>query len=305
MRRGGPAGRIVRVLLVMLVMALIGRAVVRDWHVVRDYDWRVDPVGLACAVAVFSAAYAFLAWTWGRVLEAVGCQVGFREAWRIYFIGNLGRYVPGKIWTIAGVAWMAGKTGIPPLVAGTAAVCAQAYAVVSSFVFFLLFLILRDVGLDRGQVGAIVLAGLAVCALFMSPRLLGRVVDMVTRITGRGAVTIPLATTDALRLTGLYILSWLLFGLGFTCFVHAVTGGDGGGFLLMTGSYAVAYVVGFLALFAPGGIGVREGVLALLLADVLPGGVAAVVAVAVRLLVTVIELACVAVSPLLVRERRG
>ena len=58
-------------------------------------------------------------------------------------------------------------------------------------------------------------------------------------------------------------------------------------------AYAGAYVTGFVAFFVPGGIGVREGILGFLLGSVMPVGVALVVAVSSRLLVTGIELLCV------------
>jgi uncharacterized membrane protein YbhN (UPF0104 family) len=55
-------------------------------------------------------------------------------------------------------------------------------------------------------------------------------------------------------------------------------------------TFGAAYLIGFLALFAPGGLGVREGIITLLLASYLPGGLPAAVAVAARLWTTAIEL---------------
>jgi uncharacterized membrane protein YbhN (UPF0104 family) len=61
-------------------------------------------------------------------------------------------------------------------------------------------------------------------------------------------------------------------------------------------SFPVAWIVGLLAFVAPGGLGVREGVLAALLSGLLPGGMAVVVALASRVWITAVELVCAAVA---------
>ena len=64
----------------------------------------------------------------------------------------------------------------------------------------------------------------------------------------------------------------------------------------MAGAYALAWTLGLATLVSPGGLGVREGVLAALLSGLLPGGMAVVAALASRLWLTGVELLCAAAA---------
>jgi uncharacterized membrane protein YbhN (UPF0104 family) len=58
------------------------------------------------------------------------------------------------------------------------------------------------------------------------------------------------------------------------------------------GIYALSHVIGVLIVLAPGGVGVREGALAIQLDRWLPASLSGTLAIAVRLWFTMIELVC-------------
>jgi hypothetical protein len=285
----------------------IWKTVIANWRQVSAYDWSFDPALMTLSVLVFAGAYVYLAWVWGKVLRSIGCEVTFRDAWDIYFIGNLGRYIPGKVWSIAGTALMAGRRGVCPVTAGTASVFAQAYSIISSFVFFSVFLILRQFELPgvRFEWAALGLAAFAV--FFMMPSNMVRAVNLMLSLFGRETVSLGLTAGKAARIVWWYFLSWLMFGVAFWLFVMAVTGDRTLNPFFLAGAYAVAYVLGFFAFFVPGGLGVREGLLSVLLKTVMPQGVSLLIAFLLRLLVTIIESVCVliVVLPRVFSNTRG
>jgi uncharacterized membrane protein YbhN (UPF0104 family) len=59
-----------------------------------------------------------------------------------------------------------------------------------------------------------------------------------------------------------------------------------------------------IALFAPGGLGIREGVLVYLLSDLIPGSVAVILSVLTRIWMTVIEIALIGVVYLIAQFRK-
>ena len=282
-----------KIIVVPAVIFFMVKMVMKDWNAVRAFSWQIHPFYLAVSFFAFCCGYAFLVFIWGAVLKALGYSVPFNEAWIIYFIGNLGRYIPGKLWTIAGVAYMAGKSGIPRVVAGTSAVCAQAYSILSSFVFLILFLIFKGTYTERFQVLWVLPLPAVLVPVFMIPRNLERSLNFLLKKLGRAPITIKYKTPTAIRITFLYLCSWLIFGGAFRLFISAVTGGTVINLLYLAGAYAVAYILGYVAFFAPGGIGVREGILTVLLTGYVPPGVAAVIAISVRLMITFVEIVCV------------
>jgi glycosyltransferase 2 family protein len=284
-----------KVVVVAMLVWYIWKTVIANWGEVRSYNWDFDPVFMILSLLVFAAGYAFLAWIWGKVLGYVGCGVSFKAAFDIYFIGNLGRYLPGKVWTIAGTALMAERRGICPVTAGTASVFAQGYSIISSFVFFCMFFILRKIQLPGARFEWAALALVAFTVVFMVPSNMERAVNLMLSLVRRPTVKLGLTVGKASKIVGWYFLSWLTFGIAFWLFVISVTGDRDINPLFLAGAYAVAYVLGFLAFFVPGGLGVREGLLSVLLSSVIPMGVALLIAFLLRLVVTLIELGCVLV----------
>jgi hypothetical protein len=285
-----------KVVIVAVVLFFIVRTLLGDWETVRSFDWEIDLRGLLMSLPAFIGAYAFLALAWWRVLHALGFEVSYMTAWDIYFIGNLGRYIPGKVWAIAGVAWMGGRAGMSKTATGTAAVYAQAYSILAAFVFSAVLFILSSesgVGLpDWLPLWPMVGAVIVLVAVFVIPGNLERVLNMLLRRVGKQELKFGLTFRDAATLIIWYLMSWVVFGAAMHLFIEAVTGESPFTILYLAGVYAVAGTVGFLAFFVPGGIGIREGVIVLLLGTSLPNGVAVVIAAAVRMIVTIVELLC-------------
>ena len=89
---------------------------------------------------------------------------------------------------------------------------------------------------------------------------------------------------------GVTVLSWIAYGVAFWLLAHGVIGEPALSVRLAIGVFAGGYVVGLLAVFAPGGIGVREFVYIAALTPSLGVGGAIVVSVASRLLLTATEI---------------
>ena len=93
-----------------------------------------------------------------------------------------------------------------------------------------------------------------------------------------------------------YAVYWAVTGLAFAALVASIYPLAVADVPLVVAAYAAAYAAGFLALLTPAGLGVREGVLVVALAPVLPAGPALVVALLSRLWMMLVELAGAAVA---------
>jgi uncharacterized membrane protein YbhN (UPF0104 family) len=112
---------------------------------------------------------------------------------------------------------------------------------------------------------------------------------------------VTLTYPQLLRYLGLYVLNWLVFGGTLFVFIRSFYLVDPSSILYLTGAFSLAGMIGILAFFTPSGLGVREGVLALFLNQVMPTSVAIVAAVASRIWLTVVELASAGVVYLAAR----
>ena len=270
-----------------------------------DLAWQIRASWLAAALVLGTANLIGMAglWTWltGRLGEPIGQAEG-TAAW----VGsNLGRYIPGKVWQLAGLAvWMRarGRSG--------------SIALVSALVFQIVVLltgIMAAVLTLRGRIGLAIgsspLATLLLLAgLFalLHPAVLRKVTGWMARLlrenepevaqlieegrAGRGGATWALGAA----LMG----AWWIYGAGLWCLVAALAGPGLTDILTLTGVFAGSWVAGYLAFVTPGGLVVREGAMVLLIASLtpLPASVATVVAVAARIWTIASELGAFALA---------
>ncbi|HLF68991.1 MAG TPA: lysylphosphatidylglycerol synthase domain-containing protein, partial [Gaiellaceae bacterium] len=138
---------------------------------------------------------------------------------------------------------------------------------------------------------AIALATLALTAA-LRPGIAGRALEAAARRL-RIHLEVVLEGRQLAALVAVNAVGWLGTGTAVYLLVTEATG-DPPPFLWLVGSYTAAYLVGFVAPLAPGGLGVREGMLVVLLGPSYGLGVAVAISLAIRLANVAGELLAVA-----------
>lgn len=255
-------------------------------------DWRPRPLPLVASFALLLGVFGYLVALWARLVHSLGGpRLGLAEALRIFFIANLGRYVPGKVWQLAGLAYLAGKRGVSFPVASSAAILGQVYSLgAAACVAALGFALGPVTGVPRGVLpGGVALAVLIVGLTTIPPIL--RLILLLAFKLGRSVEPPPeVGPWFGLRWLSLYLPGWVGYGLAFGLLWAAFPQVTPVVWSAAVAGFAGAYFLGYAALFAPAGVGVREGVMSLLLAPWLGGAAATVLAVIARLWMTVGEL---------------
>jgi hypothetical protein len=146
----------------------------------------------------------------------------------------------------------------------------------------------RSTGLSERLLPFLIVIPLGLVVI--QPSVLERLLNWGLRLFRRGPVVIELTAWDLARFAALHLLIWLGYGLAFYLFTKALYPMPWEWLPVWAGIFAGAWVLGFLSLLAPGGLGVREGVLLYLLGFYLPSHVAIVVTLLSRLWVTAAEL---------------
>jgi hypothetical protein len=129
-------------------------------------------------------------------------------------------------------------------------------------------------------------------------------VALAARALRRQPFPVTLSYLQMLRYLACYVVNWLLFGVALYVFIKSFYPLELSSILYLTGAFSFASMMGIVAVFAPSGLGVREGILALFLNQVMPTSVGLVVALASRVWLTIIELLAAGVVLGLIRTRR-
>ena len=273
----------------LAVLVFVGLKLADQWPAVVSALANAKPawVALASSCLMVLLTYAMLVETWRIVLVGWGHHLPYWEAARIWTISNLGKYIPGKVWAISAMAVMSEARGVSPVVAAAASIL---ITVINTVVGFVVVAATgaRVLELPTAAIVAIVLAGGAVVLAPPAIPALGRIAG---RVVGRDLDIPHLAYPAVVAAAVATAAAWIGYGVAFRLFVAGVLGVSPGPLPLYIAVFAGSYLAGFVAIFAPSGIGVREAVMGAGLERAgFPAGPAYLVVVASRLWLTVLEI---------------
>lgn len=287
------------------VVVFAGRRLYLDWDTLQrqPVEWKISPVWLLLAPLVVWLSYGVLVEGWRRVVLSMGQRLSYLDALRITMVSNLGKYLPGKVWAIAGAALLAERAGVQPAAAVAAAFILQALSLASGLLLVALLAPEAIASMGTGaRVALLVIAILALGGLivFAVPALLG----LVRRWLPKSIKGIePVAVGPLLLGLAANAIGWSAYGLAFQWLIRGLIANVDVSWAQATAVFTTSYLVGLIAAFAPAGIGPREFAFSLLLTPIVGAKVAAALAIATRLLLTITELG--AALPFLPAMRRA
>jgi uncharacterized membrane protein YbhN (UPF0104 family) len=257
-------------------------------------DWPL----LALALAATGVAMTCLALIWGPCLRAVGAEPP-RGLTAAYYLGQLAKYLPGGGWQFLGRAALAARLGVPLRAAG-ASLALETAAIVLGAALVAPFLLADDA--LGAAIAVVIVHAVAVAAVAAArwPRAVGALRSGLARAAGPGA---PVRPGEAARAVGLFAGAWLIFGLALWITARALFAAPAAELLPMAGAFAIAWIAGFAAVIAPGGIGVREAVLVGLLGPRIGQAEAIVLAAASRIAFTLVDLGGALAAVAVMRRR--
>jgi uncharacterized membrane protein YbhN (UPF0104 family) len=285
------------------IIAFAARSLVRNWAELRSQplEWRIEPGWLLLSAAVVWLMYGLLIAAWRTMLVSWGQPLDGWTAARIWTVSNLGKYLPGKVWAVAGMALMSQRAGIAPWAATGSAIILQVLAIGSGAAVAGLT---GRGALEAAHPGAglalviLVIGAAAGVALLLWPPVLGRLLRLAAPGAERRGAPARFGIFVGIAAN---LIAWLGYGAALWMLARGLLPSTGLAPGLAVAVFTASYLAGFLALFAPGGLGVREGLFILMLQGPLGIGAATALAVASRVLLTITELGAAVpflVSPL-------
>ena len=283
-----------QVVATLVVAWFVGKALLAQWRAVRGQALELHPtwaISVASALVVL-AVYAVLIEAWRRILVAWNTSLAFWPAVRIMSVSRLGLYVPGRIWQMTAMAKMARDENVKPVAAVGSSVL---NTIVNLAMGFLVALVAgwRSFGrISQGKTGlGVTLLVIVLTGVLLLPSALPLILGWARRATGKELIDVTIPHRAVYLAIVANIVAWLLYGAAFELFVLGMTGTAPGSYADYVSSWAWSYLAGYLAVIVPGGLGVREGALAVALGtlNLATPPTAVVIAVSSRLWLSVLE----------------
>ncbi|MEO7362218.1 MAG: lysylphosphatidylglycerol synthase domain-containing protein [Gemmatimonadaceae bacterium] len=298
--------RVIQIVFLIAALGYTAMQVRANWTQVKASAANVHPDWLliSASSAIVIGTYAILIQSWRTLIAGEGSSLRYLAAARIWFIANLGRYIPGKVWSIAALNSMAAREGVPGAAAAGAAVLGTLINIGAGFGVVALSGSRLLAQLDPVfRVGSIVGSILFVIGVAALPWMLPPTAEWAAKRFGKKIPSVRVPAQNLFTAVTINAVSWFCYGWAFMLFARAVLPEVTGSVAQFTGVWTASYTLGYLAFFAPGGIGVREVVMgaAMVGLGMASKTDAALIAVTSRLWLSVVEvlpgLIALALSP--------
>ena len=256
------------------------------WDSVRTSMRGLHAGWILLAGLALSLHYAITFGIWVGCMRLAGFTPTRRQAADTYIPSLLARYVPGKVWSHGVRLALARRAGIS-LVGVTGAVGWEILlSLAGASVVALVALAGAPIG-DRVRAATAIVAALTAFAIAAAVVVSARQDSPLVRRLGLRTAERP--WTLLAWIGAAHLVAWLVYGFAHWAIARGVVPVRPDILPLVTGAIALAWIGGYVAVFTPAGLGVREGLLALLLGPVLGAGPVVVMAAAARLLAIALE----------------
>ena len=274
-------------MLLILVMSAVIWVILHNFNEITRYNFRVEWPYLMLSFLFVNAAYLVTVFIWSRLAVSFGLNVPMLKAAKVWFISQLGKYVPGKVMLL--LVRLDAYRGYSKRKITVATGIEYIAMLASGFVLALVALASASQIVPyyiRWFAGV----GTVLFLFLLWPPLSLRFVNLILKLLKREPIEEFPSYILLLRFVGAYIFAGLLQGMGLFFVLNSLSPVDFRYFLIITGIYEVAGLIGIAAVFAPSGIGVREGVLFLVLPAFIPMPAVIIGTIAMRLIATTTEL---------------
>jgi uncharacterized membrane protein YbhN (UPF0104 family) len=287
--------------IIAVIFFFLGLYIYVNWAQIRDYEWNVNYQMLLLSLALLCVPFFMMAIGWYLILWCLHSSVNAIECVKIYTLSQLARYIPGKIFMFVGRVMMAERLGVKKSISALSvffeAIISTAGAFFATLILYLFTSKVQIAWLNPYWIGFLIAAGL----MAMNPKLLNTVLHKIYQLRYKndfGFPSIEFRYYKIILLCLYYIIIWVLMAASFylliISFSESLTGVKA--FFDITCVFLISWIIGFLSILTPGGLGVREGVMTIGLGKFLPLQFVSIMVIVSRIWLTIGELLVVAIA---------
>jgi uncharacterized membrane protein YbhN (UPF0104 family) len=282
---------ILRAVVILAVLLSVARAVHAIWRDRAGFADALDHLGALPLTAslLFAVLATFANWPiWRGVLRAMHAEIPVGASARLFFVSQLGKYLPGAVWPIVAQTEVGRRYGLARVTMVTANVVAVFLSCAVGLTLAAICLPLASDGLLSTYWWLLLLAPPLAAAVH--PRLAPRLVNSLLSAVHRPAIDFPSSSVALLAPVAWSVSVWVALGAHVAVLALALGGGGVSTVLLGVGASALAVIAGVLAVPLPAGIGVRDVILTAVLSTQLTSTEAILVVLTSRLMLIVADL---------------
>lgn len=279
----------------VLVVVFLAWYFWKNWDEFSEKIMSVN-IGIFIVSMLFYFVYKItLASLWHYITKINGCSIRYEKAVTSYLYSILGKYIPGKVFMLAARLTYYKEEEAPLSKVTVCFFIENVCTLLGAAMLFIvsLFFFPNELLENYKWLTLLLIAAFFVC---IHPKIINFVLRLIGKIFKKN-LEIPMKYSQMLKVVLLFIGNWLIVGFGFFILTKSIYPAvEWSQLLYCAGIWGVSAIMGILAIFAPSGLGVREGIIVAGLMLIMPQSDAMVISVVSRLWQTIPELLLVAMA---------
>ena len=308
-RASGPSSSLGKSVLVKIckltafaaVLAFVGRELVMRLMSVRWGEIELSGPFLALAFVAAIVAKFTRVFSLRAILRCFSRPPDLFSMMAIAWLPQIGKYVPGKVASVVGSVWLLRRKGVSSPAAIGSVFVVDGIGILVGLGLAIPLTLWAPVRQSLPAAWLWSLGLLGVVLVCLHPKVFGALGNFVLRKLKRQELRSLPSLRQYAGPAALILVQFSALGIALWCTGRSLATPPIAHIPLFVSAVSLAGTVGFLALFAPAGLGVREAILLVILGPVFGSSTAALVVVALRLVLTTVEVLLAAVGLLILK----
>lgn len=292
LRENPLIGRGISITVLLLCFCILAYKGYQSWDSLQEYEWQIRYVRLIPSFGLFLIQLAVIVWGWQLIMKAMGSYLPFHSHIKIYGYTNLIRRIPaGMLWMVAGRTYAYQEQKVPARVSALGSVIEMLVVVLTglpicAYMGYHLELYPLSVGI------VLSIAALAIEIGAVHPTILGKLTKLAEHVPVQASLTYRTTLSWAM----IYTLVWLISGIGLFAVAAIFADISLASLPVTIGIWVLSSEISYITLLSPSGLGIKELSLTVLLGTLLPDPLPLIIALGIRIIWTIYDLAIGVIS---------
>ena len=261
---------------------------VKNWQKIPFDSLHFHSLNLIISYVFLFLNFLIFVEGWRNIMIKFGHSISFKNAFWIISSSQIAKYVPGGIWFALGRVYLGKSRNLKEENVALSVVVETGLTFLVGILLFLL-----SVSFVSQKIFANFLYIIPIFFLFLLvlyPPILNRVINFALKILKKPNIKITVSYSQILKLSIYFFGLWIAQIIGFYFVINAIYPMPISKIFTLSATYTLSWMTGFVVIFAPGGLGVREGMMTLLLSPILPAPLAIAISFIARIWITLFEI---------------
>lgn len=300
--------KIISYVLVLVILGFLFFNISRNWDTIISFPWHFRRLNLLLFSLFLMPMFVVNATSWHLLTKALGFNISYSKNLKNWLYSNLSRLIPGAIWQYATRLYLTQTEGVSKSLVTAALGIEVVFNLTAGLLTIIISIIFWGLPVvkDRTLLFLIIACFLILIILLLKNKyLLNKLISVINQFNKNQVqsieISLPLRWIPILLCS--YLLQFILGGSVLFFLSELVVELPFNIYPLFIGLFAAGWLMGYISIFSPGGLGVQELSLAGLLSIYIPFSIAVIIVIVYRFLILVMEVITISIVYLLQKVR--